>query len=157
MDNPFHQLLDSIREATTTEADKGKRFEVLIKRFLQAEPTYKERFSDVWLWTEWPYRMGKGDVGLDLVARESVSGHYVAIQCKCYDNGHVVSEKDLETFFLAAGSTWTTDKDSGIVNDPNLWCEEHRDPKYIINLLLRVVTVSVETVKIVKGLPLLGI
>ncbi len=109
MPNPFHQLLDSIREATTTEADKGKRFEVLIKRFLQAEPTYKERFSDVWLWTEWPYRMGKGDVGIDLVARESVSGHYVAIQCKCYDNDHAVSEKDLETFFLAAGSTWATD------------------------------------------------
>ena len=109
MPNPFHQLLDSIREATTTEADKGKRFEVLIKRFLQAEPTYKERFSDVWLWTEWPYRMGKGDIGIDLVARESVSGRYVAIQCKCYDNGHAVSEKDLETFFLAAGSTWATD------------------------------------------------
>ena len=109
MPNPFHQLLDSIRAATTTEADKGKRFEVLIKRFLQAEPTYKERFSDVWLWTEWPYRMGKGDIGIDLVARESVSGHYVAIQCKCYDNDHAVSEKDLETFFLAAGSTWATD------------------------------------------------
>ena len=109
MPNPFLQLLDSIREATSTEADKGKRFEVLIKRFLLAEPTYKERFSDVWLWTEWPYRMGKGDVGIDLVARESVSGHYVAIQCKCYDNGHAVSEKDLETFFLAAGSTWATD------------------------------------------------
>lgn len=47
----------------------------------------------------------------------------------------------------------TTDKDSGIVNDPNLWCEEHGDPKYIINLLLRVITVSVETVKIVNSLP----
>lgn len=109
MANSFHQLLNKIREATTTEADKGKRFEVLIKRFLQAEPTYKERFSDVWLWTEWPYRMGKGDIGIDLVAKESVSGRYVAIQCKCYDNDHAVSEKDLETFFLAAGSTWATD------------------------------------------------
>lgn len=47
----------------------------------------------------------------------------------------------------------TTDKDSGIVNDPNLWCDEHNDPKYIINLLLRVITVSIETVKIVKSLP----
>lgn len=47
----------------------------------------------------------------------------------------------------------TTDKDSGIVNDPNLWCEEHDDPEYIINLLLRVITVSLETVKIVNSLP----
>ena len=47
----------------------------------------------------------------------------------------------------------TTDKDSGIVNDPNLWCEEHDDPEYIINLLLRVITVSLETVKIVNSFP----
>lgn len=42
---------------------------------------------------------------------------------------------------------------SGIVNDPNLWCEEHNDPRYIIDLIKRIVTVSLETVKIVKGLP----
>ena len=48
----------------------------------------------------------------------------------------------------------TTDKASGIVNDPNLWCEEHGDEKYIFNLLLRGIMVSVETV---KALPLLGI
>ena len=47
----------------------------------------------------------------------------------------------------------TTDKDSGIVNDPNDWAAEHGDPKYIFNLLLRVITVSLETVKIVKSLP----
>lgn len=47
----------------------------------------------------------------------------------------------------------TTDKDSGIVNDPNDWAAEHGDPKYIFNLLLRVITVSLETVKIVKALP----
>ncbi|MBP5738985.1 MAG: helicase, partial [Abditibacteriota bacterium] len=44
-------------------------------------------------------------------------------------------------------------KDSGIVNDPNDWCDEHGDPKYILNLLLSVITVSVETMKIVKSLP----
>jgi len=46
-----------------------------------------------------------------------------------------------------------TDKESGILNDPNLWCEEHRDPLYIFNLLLRIIRVSMETVKIVKNLP----
>ena len=46
-----------------------------------------------------------------------------------------------------------TDKDSGIVNDPNDWGEEHGDPRYIINLIKRVVTVSVKTVEIVDGLP----
>lgn len=47
----------------------------------------------------------------------------------------------------------TTDKASGIVNDPNDWALEHNDPKYIFNLVLRVITVSLETMKIVSNLP----
>lgn len=47
----------------------------------------------------------------------------------------------------------TTDKASGIVNDPNDWALEHNDPKYIFNLVLRIITVSLETMKIVKSLP----
>ncbi|OKI14471.1 hypothetical protein A6A08_12900 [Nocardiopsis sp. TSRI0078] len=43
-----------------------------------------------------------------------------------------------------------TDKASGIVNDPNDWSE---DPRYIIDLLGRIVTVSLETVDIVEALP----
>ena len=47
----------------------------------------------------------------------------------------------------------TTDKKSGITNDPNDWAREHNDEKYIFNLLLRIINVSVQTVEIVKGLP----
>jgi predicted helicase len=46
-----------------------------------------------------------------------------------------------------------TDKDSGITNDPNDWCTEVGDPRYIVDLIKRVVTVSLETMKIVKALP----
>lgn len=46
-----------------------------------------------------------------------------------------------------------TDKDSGITNDPNDWAKEHNDPKYILRLLLSIITVSVETMKIVQRLP----
>jgi predicted helicase len=46
-----------------------------------------------------------------------------------------------------------TDKASGIVNDPNNWAEEQGNPRYILDLLARIVTVSVETVKIVNALP----
>ena len=42
------------------------------------------------------------------------------------------------------------DPDSQIVNNPNDWSD---DPKYIINLVKRIVTVSLETMKIVKSLP----
>ena len=46
-----------------------------------------------------------------------------------------------------------TDSASGIVNDPNDWCDEHGDPRYIIDLVKRVVTVSVKTMEIVDSLP----
>lgn len=47
----------------------------------------------------------------------------------------------------------TIDKASQIRNDPNDWATEHNDEQYILNLLLRVITVSVETMKIVHSLP----
>lgn len=50
-----------------------------------------------------------------------------------------------------------TDKASGIVNDPNDWSREVSDPRYIIDLLARIVTVSLETMKIVDNLPALAI
>jgi predicted helicase len=42
-----------------------------------------------------------------------------------------------------------TDKRSGITSDPN----REDDPKYIVRLVGQVIRVSVETVRIVKGLP----
>lgn len=49
------------------------------------------------------------------------------------------------------------DKDSGIVNDFNKYGEEFGDPAYPYDLFLRVITVSLETMKIVKALPALNI
>ena len=50
-----------------------------------------------------------------------------------------------------------TDKASGIVNDPNDWCREHDDPRYIVDLVKRITRVSVETMDIVRSLPELPI
>lgn len=46
-----------------------------------------------------------------------------------------------------------TDKESGILNDPNDWCREHHESRYILDLLKRVIRVSMETVRIIKTLP----
>ena len=52
----------------------------------------------------------------------------------------------------------TTDKKSGIVNDANLWATETmNDAKYPLELFQRVITVSIETMKIVNSLPKLDI
>lgn len=48
--------------------------------------------------------------------------------------------------------------DSGIVNDANLWATvTMNNPRYPLELFLRVITVSLETMKIVKALPRLDI
>ncbi|NWB90275.1 DEAD/DEAH box helicase [Pseudomonas agarici] len=51
-----------------------------------------------------------------------------------------------------------TDKASGIVNDANAWAiETMNNPKYPLELFLRMITVSLETMKIVKSLPSIDI
>lgn len=47
----------------------------------------------------------------------------------------------------------TVDKASGIKNDPNDWADEVGNPRYILDLLLSIINVSVQTVDIVNGLP----
>ncbi len=47
----------------------------------------------------------------------------------------------------------STDKRSAIANDPNRLDDE----EYIVRLIKQVITVSLETVKIVKALPDLGL
>jgi len=47
----------------------------------------------------------------------------------------------------------TTHKDSGIVNNPNDWATENGNPRYILDLLLNVIALSVETVGVVNELP----
>ncbi|MAT38978.1 MAG: DNA helicase [Ectothiorhodospiraceae bacterium] len=46
-----------------------------------------------------------------------------------------------------------TDKRSGITNDPN----RPDDPQYIVRLIKKIVTVSLETMKVVDGLPMLDV
>lgn len=50
-----------------------------------------------------------------------------------------------------------THKDSQITNNPNDYCREVGNPRYILDLIKRIVTVSVETNKIVAALPALEI
>lgn len=52
----------------------------------------------------------------------------------------------------------TTHKDSGIVNDANDWAiETMGNARYPLELFQRVITVSLETMKIVNGLPTLEV
>ncbi len=46
-----------------------------------------------------------------------------------------------------------TDPPSNIVNDPNDWAAEHDNPRYILDLILSCITVSLKTLDIVENLP----
>lgn len=50
-----------------------------------------------------------------------------------------------------------TDDKSGITNDPNLWCREQGNPRYIVDLLHSVIRLSIDTMEIVRQLPSLAL
>jgi len=72
------------------------------------------------------------------------------IPLKAYD--YVVNGKSAIEWIMERYQV-TTDKKSGIKNDPNNWADEVGNPRYILDLLLSVINVSVQSVGIVEGLP----
>ena len=104
MRRTFEQALKQLRSISTSEFHKGRLFERLMKTFFLQDPIYEDRFSRVWLWSEWveyhPSFSGP-DIGIDLVAEER-SGGYCAIQCKCYAPGTRISKPLLDSFISAA-------------------------------------------------------
>lgn len=88
-------------------------------------------------------QLAKTDTGIDLIAKTRGTGEYHTIQCKLYAQDYKLRKDD---------------KDSGIVNDANDWAiETMNNPRYPLELFQRVITVSLETMKIVKALPKLDI
>lgn len=72
------------------------------------------------------------------------------IPAKAYEyvvNGKSAIEWIMERYQVS------THKESGIVNDPNDWSKEVGNPRYILDLLLSIINVSVQTVDIVNNLP----
>ena len=104
MNNDFQETLDHIRSMAGTEVEKGQLFERLMKAYFVQDPLYRDRFSDVWLWSEWVARrpdFAGGDIGVDLVAVERDGGH-CAIQCKCYAPDTRISKSQLDSFISAS-------------------------------------------------------
>lgn len=99
----IHNILTEFRDAANSNREMGDKFERLIANYLVTDPLQKERFSDVWLWSEWPGRGNQPDTGIDLVAKELYTGEFCAIQCKFYAKGHTVQKADIDSFFTASG------------------------------------------------------
>lgn len=72
------------------------------------------------------------------------------VPTKAYD--YVVNGKSAIEWIMERYQV-TTHKESGITNDPNDWAVEVGNPRYILDLLLSIINVSVKTVDIVDSLP----
>jgi predicted helicase len=99
----IHEVLQSLRDVSLDERDKGNHFESLTKRWLEISPEYADIFEKVWTYPEWAAEndLPKTDVGIDLVAREVATGDLCAIQCKFYDPGTSIDKRHIDSFFTA--------------------------------------------------------
>ena len=71
----INTTLNQFREEARSNRDLGDRFERLICRYLELDPLYSDRFSNVWMWNEWPRKGNVGDVGIDLSLAGSMKGN----------------------------------------------------------------------------------
>ena len=107
----FDQIIEKYRENSTSERDKGDKFERLMQAYLLTKPTYKSLLTDVWLWSEFPYKdqfgTGGKDTGIDLVCRTH-DGEYWAVQCKFYRPEAKIDLHLVSTFLLTASYPFDT-------------------------------------------------
>ncbi len=104
MSDGFQRVLDHIRSIAGTEARKGLLFERLMKTYFEQDPLYRDRFSQVQLWSEWAagrHDFDGADTGIDLVAEER-DGGFCTIQCKCYAPETRISKAELDSFIAAS-------------------------------------------------------
>ena len=105
--SPFNDVLKALEAQARSRREKGDLFEALTKAFLEQDSLYREQFTEVWSWNEWPLRDGRNETGIDLVAQNADDGEYTAIQCKFYAADQYVSKPDVDTFVTASGIVFT--------------------------------------------------
>jgi predicted helicase len=97
MPTTIHDLLAQYASMARDTREKGFLFERLTKAYLTTDPVWTARFSEVWLWQDWPGRDGKPDTGIDLVAKERWGDGYCAIQAKFFDPTHYLQKSVIDS------------------------------------------------------------
>lgn len=107
----FDAIINKYRENSFSERNKGDKFERLMKAYLLTKPTYKSLLTDVWLWSEFPYKdqfgTGGKDTGIDIVCRTH-DGDYWAVQCKCYRPEAKIDKAVVDSFISTSGITFNS-------------------------------------------------
>lgn len=123
----LQKILAAYRDAALTEREKGTYFEKLIICYFKNEASYKDLYSNVWMFPDWAKEQGwdARDTGIDLVAQTAGTGEFHAIQCKLYAEDHRLQKKDIDSFFTASGKKPFTHRI--IVCTTNDWSEHAED------------------------------
>ena len=123
----LHDLLNTYRQASASEREKGTYFEDLICCYLRNEATYRDLYQKVWSYADWARVQGLDarDTGIDLVAQVQGTGEFHAIQCKFYAEDYKVQKADIDSFFTASGKKPFTYR--LIVTTTNNWSEHAND------------------------------
>ncbi|MFQ9020668.1 MAG: type ISP restriction/modification enzyme [Parabacteroides merdae] len=122
---------------------------------------------DIWQneWTDETYQYFAVDKIKFAKVRDK-NGKLVADKTRIIYNSHITIENiPLKAYeYIVNGKSaieWimeryavTIDKASQIKNDPNDWSREHKQPRYILDLLLSIITLSCKTMDIVKTMPI---
>ena len=115
----FNQLIDQINDNITDNRDRGTAFEKMVVAYLENEPAYKNRYSDVWMLSDVPaeYGISKKDTGVDIVAKDRATGKLTAVQAKFYKGK--VGKDTINSFVAEAGKNYYAD--GIIVTTTNEW------------------------------------
>lgn len=98
----IHEVIEAFRKEPSN-SERGTKFEQLMVRYFQLDPLLSQQYDEVYRWIDWPGRAGKGDTGIDLVARERGTDRCTAIQCKFYEPTTTLAKSDIDSFFTASG------------------------------------------------------
>ena len=103
MRSEFEEFLNLLQRDSSSEYDKGKRFEEIIRRALERHPIYRSRFTRVQSFRAWAYARGEKeqDTGIDIVA-EREDGACAAIQCKFYGRDAALYLNRIDRFIAAS-------------------------------------------------------
>ena len=101
----FDDLVNQIDNNLDNQRDRGTAFEKMVVAYLKNEPTYKQKFSDVWMLNEVPaeYHISKRDTGVDIVAKD-YAGNLTAVQAKYYKGK--VGKDTINSFVAEAGKDY---------------------------------------------------
>ena len=77
----FSEIVKQIDSNVTNQRDRGTAFEKLAIAYLKNEPAFKNKYSDVWMLNEVPaeYNISKQDTGVDIVAKDRITGKLTAV------------------------------------------------------------------------------